>query len=105
MFIVNFLGNLNLGTRALTQIPTYLFQCHLDVTPAPLTRSPPEVAEPEPPRKTGKPAPAFWETADLLVLKVWNNNIVEIQPEISMFGSLKTIDVSKLPLLLCTTGH
>jgi hypothetical protein len=28
------------------------------------------------------------------MLKAWNNDIVEIQHEISLFGSLKTVDVS-----------
>lgn len=39
-------------------------------------------------------APAWYESQDLQVLKAWDNDIVEIQHEISFFGSLKTIDVS-----------
>ncbi|KAF9810016.1 hypothetical protein IEO21_07171 [Rhodonia placenta] len=38
-------------------------------------------------------APSWYEAQDLQVLKAWSNEIVEIQPEISMFGSLKTIDL------------
>jgi hypothetical protein len=36
----------------------------------------------------------WFEAQDLTVLKAWNNEIQEIQHEISLFGSLKTVDVS-----------
>ncbi|EFI27620.1 leucine-rich repeat-containing protein 40 [Coprinopsis cinerea okayama7 len=49
-----------------------------------------------PPRRGGK-APAWFEAQDLTVLKAWNNEIIEIQHEISMFGSLKTLDIASLP--------
>ena len=45
-------------------------------------------------RRGGKRnAPAWFEAQDLVVLKAMNNDITEIQHEISYFGSLKTIDV------------
>jgi hypothetical protein len=37
--------------------------------------------------------PAWFEAQDLTVLKAWNNDIVEVQHEISLFGSLKVVDV------------
>lgn len=43
-------------------------------------------------------APSWYEAQDLEVLKAWSNEIVEIQAEISMFGSLKAIDVSIIEL-------
>jgi hypothetical protein len=39
---------------------------------------------------------AWFEAQDLTVLKAWNNEIEEIQHEISLFGSLKTVDVCLL---------
>ena len=41
-------------------------------------------------------APSWYDAQDLEILKAWSNEIVEIQPEISMFGSLKTVDVCPL---------
>jgi hypothetical protein len=47
------------------------------------------------PKRGGKrDAPAWFEAQDLHILKAWNNDIIEIQHEISLFGSLKTVDVS-----------
>ncbi|KAF8905748.1 hypothetical protein CPB84DRAFT_1891013 [Gymnopilus junonius] len=48
-------------------------------------------------RRRGGDKPAWFEAQDLTVLKAWNNDIQEIQHEISLFGSLKTIDLSLLP--------
>lgn len=45
-------------------------------------------------RESSQSTPSWYEAQDLEVLKAWSNEIMEIQPEISMFGSLKTIDVS-----------
>ncbi|KAL6298082.1 hypothetical protein BKA93DRAFT_93932 [Sparassis latifolia] len=44
-------------------------------------------------RKGNQNAPSWYEAQDLKVLKAWSNEIVEIQPEIFMFGSLKTVDL------------
>lgn len=44
--------------------------------------------------------PAWFEAQDLHVIKAWNNEIVEIQHEISLFGSLKVVDVSLDHVLL-----
>ena len=41
--------------------------------------------------------PSWYEAQDLEVLKAWSNEIAEIQPEISMFGSLRSIDVRVQP--------
>ncbi|KAJ2912254.1 hypothetical protein MD484_g8167, partial [Candolleomyces efflorescens] len=55
-------------------------------------------AEEQPPARRGgrrDAAPAWFEAQDLTVLKAWNNEITEIQHEISFFGSLKTVDLHK----------
>ncbi|KAG6868667.1 hypothetical protein C0993_012170 [Termitomyces sp. T159_Od127] len=78
---------------------TALFEIHLGITPDPLKSVPNEPVLPpsEPsdaPRRKGRGNnPAWYEAQDLVVLKMWNNEIVEIQHEISLFGSLKTLDL------------
>lgn len=47
-------------------------------------------------RAASQTAPSWYEAQDLKVLKAWSNEIREIQSEISMFGSLKTVDVSAM---------
>ncbi|KAG1722218.1 uncharacterized protein EDB91DRAFT_1175022 [Suillus paluster] len=93
-------GSINLSSRSLPCIPSALFDIHLGVTADPL-RSVPS----EPPISSSTDAltlskrvgqregPAWFEAQDLHVLKAWNNEIVEIQHEISLFGSLKTVDL------------
>ncbi|KAI0691314.1 hypothetical protein BC835DRAFT_1509395 [Cytidiella melzeri] len=95
-------GAINLASRALPCLPSALFEIHLGIKPEPLTSVPVE-----PPittsssdessasrRRAGSHnAPSWYEAQDLEVLKAWSNDIVEIQPEISMFGSLKNIDL------------
>ena len=88
-------GSINLAARDLTRLPTYLFESHLSVTPEPLLNSPPEVEEPEAAGKAKKSKGTAWyEQADLTALKAPDNQIVELQPELSLFGSLKVVDVS-----------
>jgi hypothetical protein len=77
-----------------------LFEIHLGITPDPLKSVPNEPSigttadTPANPRRGGRSdGPSWFEAQDLTVLKAWNNEIVEIQPEISLFGSLKTVDV------------
>jgi len=76
------------------------------VTPDPLRSVPHEPALPpsEPPkaalRRGNRDQPSWFEAQDLTVLKGWNNEIEEIQHEISMFGSLKTVDVSQFVLFM-----
>jgi hypothetical protein len=83
-----------LNSRDLTRIPSYLFESHLAVTPEPLKDAPPEVVEPEVPSKIKRSGSAAWyEQVDLTTLKLWHNSIVELQPELSLFGSLKILDV------------
>lgn len=91
-----------MASRDLACLPSALFDIHLGITPKPLKSVPVE-----PPistattdeivvgrRREGQSnAPSWYEAQDLTVLKAWSNEIVEIQPEISMFGSLKTVDV------------
>ncbi|KAJ7837436.1 hypothetical protein B0H13DRAFT_181641 [Mycena leptocephala] len=89
-------GSINLSTRSLQCIPSALFDIHLGITPEPLKSVPeepplPPAAETGPRRK--RPGPAWFETQDLEILKAWGNDIVEIQPEIALFGSLKSIDL------------
>ncbi|KAG6833362.1 hypothetical protein H0H87_007979 [Tephrocybe sp. NHM501043] len=103
-------GNLNLATRSLPCIPSALFEIHLGITPDPLNLVPSEPVLPptdpsDVPRRKGRGEnPAWFEAQDLLVLKLWSNEIVEIQHEISLFGSLKIIDLhqNKLTFLPST---
>ena len=108
------LGAVNLASRGLPCLPSALFEIHLGVKPEPL-----KLVPAEPPittgtsddssaarrRNGGQNSPSWYEAQDLAILKAWSNEILEIQPEISMFGSLKTIDVSIASgfgvLLLC----
>lgn len=56
-------------------------------------------------RKGNHDKPSWYQAQDLTVLKVGNNEIEEIQHEISLFGSLKTVDVSNrfvLRLISCS---
>ncbi|RXW22601.1 hypothetical protein EST38_g3239 [Candolleomyces aberdarensis] len=95
-------GSLNIATRSLPCLPSALFEIHLSITPDPLKsvenepKLPP--AEEQPVGRRGgrrDAAPAWFEAQDLTVLKAWNNEITEIQHEISFFGSLKTVDLHK----------
>ncbi|KAJ7227478.1 hypothetical protein GGX14DRAFT_630129, partial [Mycena pura] len=91
-------GSINLSTRSLPCLPSALFDIHLGISPVPLKSVPSEPPLP-PALETGplrkRPGPAWYETQDLEILKAWGNNIVEIQAEISLFGSLKSIDLHK----------
>ncbi|KAK7682554.1 hypothetical protein QCA50_014354 [Cerrena zonata] len=92
-------GVLNIASRALPCLPSALFEIHLGITPEPLKLVTVEpsitTGESSNPRRkaTSQNAPSWFEAQDLGVLKAWSNEIVEIQPEIHMFGSLKTIDL------------
>lgn len=100
-------GAINLSSRSLPCIPSALFNIHLGVTPDSLK----SVAS-EPPISSSTDAssstrqirqrdgPAWFEAQDLHVLKAWNNEIVEIQHEISLFGSLKTVDLHQNKIVL-----
>ena len=62
------------------------------VEPPITTASSDDFASPK--RRNGSDnGPSWYEAQDLEILKAWSNEILEIQPEISMFGSLKSIDV------------
>ncbi|CAA7269657.1 unnamed protein product [Cyclocybe aegerita] len=93
-------GSLNLATRSLVCLPSALFEMHLGLTPDPLKSVPQEPvlppSEPTSSRRGGNQNKAAWyEAQDLTVLKAWNNEIEELQHEISLFGSLKTVDLHK----------
>ncbi|KAJ3876255.1 L domain-like protein [Lentinula edodes] len=93
-------GVVNLTARSLPCIPSALFEIHLGITPDPLKSVPNEPNLPPsdtvPARRGGKrDNPAWFEAHDLTTLKVWSNDIAEIQHEISMFGSLKVLDLHK----------
>lgn len=109
--VTNNQGSLNLATRSLPCIPSALFEIHLGVTADPLKSVPNEPVLPPtepsdlPRRGSKRDAPSWFEAQDLQILKIWNNDIVEIQHEISLFGSLKTIDVRPnpyLPTMFCS---
>lgn len=102
-------GSINLASRSLPCLPSALFEIHLGVQPD-LLKSVPQ----EPPigssETTGKRpgqrgGPAWFEAQDLQVLKAWNNEIVEIQHEVSLFGSLKSVDVCLLRLSSMFSTH
>ncbi|KAF9475834.1 L domain-like protein [Pholiota conissans] len=92
-------GSLNIATRSLPCLPSALFEIHLGLTPDALKSVPNEPvlppSEPKLLRRGGQNKPAWFEAQDLTVLKAWNNDIQEVQHEISLFGSLKTIDLHK----------
>ena len=77
-------------------MPSALFEIHLGVTPEKLALVPDEPPLPERVRKGSTQDTTWFEQQDLAILKAWSNEIVEIQPEIALFGSLKVIDVSTL---------
>ncbi|KAH9921234.1 uncharacterized protein BXZ73DRAFT_51975 [Epithele typhae] len=87
-------GAINIASRDLPCIPSALFEIHLGITPEPLKSAPVE-----PPITTSSSSkqssngPTWYDAQDLEILKAWSNEIVELQPEISMFGSLKTVDL------------
>lgn len=92
------LGVVNLSARSLPCIPSALFDIHLGITPDPLKSVPSEPVLPPsdalPARRGAKrDNPNWFEAQDLTTLKIWSNDIVEIQHEISLFGSLKVFDV------------
>jgi hypothetical protein len=87
-------GSLNIASRGLPCIPSALFELHLSVTPDELASVPDEPPLPEKPSRRGTSNSTTWyDQQDLTFLRARNNQIVEIQHEISLFGSLKTIDV------------
>jgi Leucine-rich repeat (LRR) protein len=95
------IGNLNLSSRSLSSPPSALFEIHLGITPEPLKLAPKETEDELRAGKTKERAETAWfEAVDLTVLKLRDNVIVEIQPEISLFGSLKTLDVRDPPELI-----
>jgi len=97
-----------LSTRSLKCLPSVLYEVHLNVTPEPLKSVPDEASLPSESDgfRTSKEMPAWFEAQDLYVIKAWGNELQEIQPEISLFGSLKVIDVcSHLLLLTFLTSH
>ncbi|KAG8213136.1 hypothetical protein J3R82DRAFT_11540 [Butyriboletus roseoflavus] len=90
-------GSINLASRSLPCLPSALFEIHLRVKPDALQsvpQEPPIGSSEAPGRRPGhRGGPAWFEAQDLQVLKAWNNEIVEIQHEISLFGSLKSVDL------------
>ncbi|TCD62485.1 hypothetical protein EIP91_006806 [Steccherinum ochraceum] len=106
-------GAVNLASRGLPCLPSALFEIHLGVTPEPLKSVPEEppitTASSDDPTASSSRRKAnanvntltWFEGKDLEILKAWSNEILEIQPEISMFGSLKTVDLhnNKLTVL------
>ncbi|KAI0298049.1 hypothetical protein B0F90DRAFT_1735930 [Multifurca ochricompacta] len=87
-------GSLNIASRDLPCLPSALFEIHLSVTPEKLLSVPDEPPLPEKPGRKASSKPTSWyDQQDLTFLRARNNQIVEIQPEISLFGSLKAIDL------------
>ncbi|KAF8257222.1 hypothetical protein EI94DRAFT_1632919 [Lactarius quietus] len=89
-------GSLNLASRDLPCLPSALFELHLSVTPDKLASVPEEPPLPEKPsRRATSNSTTWYDQQDLTFLRARNNQIVEIQHEISLFGSLKTIDLQR----------
>ncbi|KAL5525592.1 hypothetical protein ACEPAG_6928 [Sanghuangporus baumii] len=89
-------GNLTLSSRSLPCIPSCLFEIHLGVKPQPLdsVTEPDYTAEDTPKRNKPNMQQASWfEAQDLVILKARSNDIIAIQPELALFGSLKVIDL------------
>ncbi|KAI9439545.1 hypothetical protein H4582DRAFT_1535534 [Lactarius indigo] len=87
-------GSLNIASRDLPCLPSVLFEIHLSVTPDQLSSVPEEPPLPEKPsRRATSNSTTWYDQQDLTFLRARNNQIVEIQHEISLFGSLKTIDL------------
>ncbi|KZV66330.1 hypothetical protein PENSPDRAFT_585458 [Peniophora sp. CONT] len=87
------IGQVNLATRELKCLPSALFEIHLGITPEKLALVPDEPPLPERVRKGSTQDTTWFEQQDLAILKAWSNEIVEIHPEIALFGSLKIIDL------------
>lgn len=91
------LGAINISSRDLPCIPSALFEIHLGLTPEPLKLVPNEPPLPQNDPAGGRKGAAknvnWYDAKDLEVIKAWSNKIVELQPELSLFGSLKTLDV------------
>lgn len=84
-------GSLNLTSRSLSYIPTSLFSIHLSVDPELLLGQTASSQEESTPHRQL----AYYEVADLTSLKARDNTITTLQPEISLFGSLKVLDFAK----------
>ncbi|KAG8864816.1 hypothetical protein FRB96_003402 [Tulasnella sp. 330] len=82
-------GNLNLTSRDLLHLPTCLFSMHLNVTPEPL----PGAASDPPDWNTPSRHLAYYEIVDLTTIKAPLNSIAQLQPEISLFGGLRHLDL------------
>jgi hypothetical protein len=82
-------------------LPSALFEIHLSITPEKLASVSDEPPLPDKPGHKSNSNPTTWyDQQDLTFLRARNNQIVELQPEISLFGSLKTVDVCLLYSLL-----
>ncbi|KAF9073389.1 hypothetical protein BDP27DRAFT_1391006 [Rhodocollybia butyracea] len=91
-------GAVNLSARSLSCLPPSLFEVHLGITPDPLKSTTTTSVDNEtlPARNTGTKASnatPWFAAQDLTTLKAFTNEIVEIQHEISLFGSLKVVDL------------
>ncbi|KAF9647802.1 L domain-like protein [Thelephora ganbajun] len=103
-------GAINISSRDLPCIPSALFEIHLGLTPEPLKLVTNESPLPEndstAARKRTTRDVNWYDAKDLEVIKAWSNKIVELQPELSLFGSLKTLDLNNnllqsLPESIC----
>jgi hypothetical protein len=97
ILIVRFTGAVNLSARSLSCLPPSLFEVHLGITPDPLKSAiinhDDETLPTHTVAKPSKASTPWFAAQDLTTLKAFTNDIVEIQHEISLFGSLKVVDV------------
>ncbi|KAG8937234.1 hypothetical protein FRC02_000003 [Tulasnella sp. 418] len=82
-------GTLNISSRSLSILPINLFTIHLGIEPE---CSPSGQQDIHPEDKVPSTILPYYQVVDLVTLKARNNIISSIQPELSLFGSLKFLD-------------
>ncbi|KZV94745.1 hypothetical protein EXIGLDRAFT_834828 [Exidia glandulosa HHB12029] len=94
-------GQVNLTARQLTAVPVYLFECHLGIIPDSMQAE--AAARSSSAKSNGTP---LYHARDLTILKLANNEIPSIPPEISLFGAITVLDLhgnllEALPNAIC----
>lgn len=77
-------GSVNLTGRQLASVPVYLFECHLGIVPDSMKATH---------NASSAQGTSWYGARDLSILKLANNEISAIPPEISLFGAITILDV------------
>lgn len=72
-------GSVNLSAKQLSAVPVYLFKCHLGIVPDSM-RDQPDA------RSNSSSGSSWYGARDLTTLKLANNEIATVPPEISLFA-------------------